>query len=184
MVITILAEPRSGGTNLANWFFFNKNFTTLFIPTDQKSEWYQNEQHPKDYQYTTEHLLIKEDYYHYKDYTEIIKISDKVILLYRENEHDQILSWTNAKKTNNWDGQWINEHIEDENERIFFKKLKNSFKENFLSKNDHLKISYENLYFNDGIELIKKYIDLNGLNDISFPIGQKYRIDKKIKSLF
>ena len=28
MIITILAEPRSGSTNLTNWFYFNLN---LFI---------------------------------------------------------------------------------------------------------------------------------------------------------
>ena len=58
MIITILAEPRSGSTNLANWFYFNKNFTTLFIPSDPKSKWYKPES-PKEYTYTTEYLLIK-----------------------------------------------------------------------------------------------------------------------------
>jgi hypothetical protein len=32
MVVTILAEPRSGSTNLTNWFYHNKDFTTLFNP--------------------------------------------------------------------------------------------------------------------------------------------------------
>ena len=70
MVVTILAEPRSGSTNLANWFYLNKNFTTLFIPSDPKSKWYKSES-PKDYKYNTQHLLIKEDYYHYKNYDEL-----------------------------------------------------------------------------------------------------------------
>lgn len=183
MIITILAEPRSGSTNLANWFFLNKNFTTLFTPMDQKSDWYQNGKHPKDYTYNTKHLLIKEDYYHYNDYNEIIEISDKVILLYRENQEEQILSWTNAKKTNNWDNQWVNEFLYDESETIFFKELKKSFKEKYLNKNDFFKISYEDLYFNNGIELIKKYLGLNELHGDVFPIGQKYRLEKKIKSL-
>ena len=84
MIVTILAEPRSGSTNLTNWFYFNKNFTTLFIPSDPKSKWHKAVS-PKEYKYTTEHLLIKEDYYHYKNFDELIGISDKVILLYREN---------------------------------------------------------------------------------------------------
>ena len=37
MVITILAEPRSGSTNLTNWFYHNKNFTTLFEPLNPMS---------------------------------------------------------------------------------------------------------------------------------------------------
>lgn len=184
MIITILAEPRSGSTNLANWFFFNKKFTTFFTPTDEKSEWYQNGKEPKDYVYITDHLLIKEDYYQYNDYSKIIEISDKVILLFRENEKDQILSWTNAKKTNNWDQQWVNNFIHDESETIFFKELKQSFKEKYLSKNNFFKISYEDLYFNNGIESIKKYLQLSEIHDDIFPIGQKYRLEKKIKSLF
>ena len=96
MVITILAEPRSGSTNLANWFFLNKKFTTLFTPSDPKSKWYKT-QSPKQYNYNTEHLLVKEDYYHYKNYDELIEISNKIILLYRENSEEQIHSWTNAK---------------------------------------------------------------------------------------
>jgi len=31
MIITIIAEPRSGGTNLANWFLYNKDFTNKLI---------------------------------------------------------------------------------------------------------------------------------------------------------
>ena len=112
MIITILAEPRSGSTNLANWFYFNKNFTTLFIPSDSKSKWYKDVS-PKEYTYNTEHLLIKEDYYHYKNFDELISISDKVILLYRENIEEQIDSWTNAKLTSNWEKQWVSKNIKN-----------------------------------------------------------------------
>ncbi len=31
MVITILAEPRTGSTNLADWFNFNNDFTVLQV---------------------------------------------------------------------------------------------------------------------------------------------------------
>ena len=48
MIITILAEPRSGSTNLTNWFYFNKNFTTLFEPENPNSKWFQNNIDPKD----------------------------------------------------------------------------------------------------------------------------------------
>ena len=39
MIILLLCEPRSGSTNLANWFFINKKFTVLFIPSDPLSKW-------------------------------------------------------------------------------------------------------------------------------------------------
>jgi hypothetical protein len=173
MIITILAEPRSGSTNLANWFYFNKDFTTLFIPSDIKSKWYKS-QSPKEYTFTTKHLLIKEDYYHYKNYDELIEISDKVILLYRENLEEQIESWINAKITNNWENQWVSKNIKDDSEVLFFTELKNSFKKEYLDK-DYFKISYEELYYNNGIDSIKEYIQLGGFG--KFPIGKKYRIN-------
>lgn len=182
MIITILAEPRSGSTNLANWFYFNKNFTTLFVPSDPKSKWYKSES-PKKYKYNTEHLLIKEDYYHYKNFDELISISDKVILLYRENPKEQMESWTNAKLTNNWDNQWVSKNIKNNNETIFFEELKNSFKKEYLDKN-YFKISYEELYYNNGFQKILDYLKIDELKNKNFPYGEKYRInDDKRTSL-
>ena len=61
MVITILAEPRSGSTNLANWFYFNKDFTILYEPiTSPKWKWYKHGVSPKLWEYKTLHLLVKE----------------------------------------------------------------------------------------------------------------------------
>lgn len=182
MVITILAEPRSGSTNLANWFYSNKNFTTLFIPSDPKSKWYKPES-PKDYKYNTEHLLIKEDYYHYKNFNELIFTSDKIILLYRENTKEQIESWTNAKLTNNWDTYWVSKNIKNDNEVEFFMELKNSFKKEYLDK-DYFKISYEELYYSNGFQKIVDYINLDCIKNENFPYGKKYRLDdNKTKNL-
>jgi hypothetical protein len=172
MLITLLAEPRSGSTNLANWFYLNKNFTTLFIPSDPQSKWYKSES-PKDYKYNTEHLLIKEDYYHYKNFNDVLNISDKVICLYRENTNEQIESWINAKTTNNWHNNWVLKNIKNIDETNFFIELKNTFKKEYLDKN-YFKISYEELYYNNGIDRIKEYIKIDGFGD--FPIGKKYRI--------
>ena len=182
MVITILAEPRSGSTNLANWFYFNKNFTTLFIPSDVKSKWY-NPKSPKEYEYDSKHLLIKEDYYHYKNFDELISISDKVILLYRENTKEQIESWINAKFTNNWENEWVYKNIQNNNELTFFTELKNSFKKNYLDKN-YFKISYEDLYYNNGFQKILNYLNIDELENKNFPYGRKYRINAtKTKTL-
>ena len=58
MIITILAEPRSGSTNFTNWFYFNKNFTILFEPiTSPKWKWYKHGTPPKLWEYKTPHLL-------------------------------------------------------------------------------------------------------------------------------
>jgi LPS sulfotransferase NodH len=178
MVITILAEPRSGSTNLTNWFYLNKNFTTLFIPSDPKSKWYKLES-PKDYKYNTQHLLIKEDYYHYKNFNDVLDISDKVILLYRENEAEQIESFVNAIQFKNWDKQYvyrdIKENVFDSN-RAYFKKIKEEFKERYLSK-DYFRISYEELYYGDGFQRIVDYLDLECVKNENFPYGSKYRVN-------
>jgi hypothetical protein len=182
MVITILAEPRSGSTNLANWFYFNKNFTTLFIPSDTKSKWYKTET-PREYKYNTKHLLIKEDYYCNKNFNELISVSDKIILLYRENTEEQIESWTNAKLKNNWENQWIFTNIKNDIETNFFLGLKKTFKENYLDK-DYFNISYEELYYNNGFQKVLDYLNMDELENKNFPYGQKYRIDdNKPKSL-
>jgi len=193
MVITILAEPRSGSTNLTNWFYHNKQFTTLFnpdIPPESRSpltvKWYQNNVPPKDYIYKTPHLCIKEDFYQNKDYSEFIEISDKVICLYRENETEQIESWINAKRTNNWSDKWRfskNNFKTDINEVMFFKQLKQSFVERYLSDSNFFKISYEELYYNNGFQKIVDYVDLECVKNEKFPIGKKYRINAVIDKL-
>ena len=182
MYITLLCEPRSGSTNLANWFHRENNFTVLYNPDDKplghtKNKWYQDRINPKDYEYKTKHLLVKEDYYQFKNYDDFINASDKVILLYREDSITQIESWINAKKTNNWHTQWVssNKSINKE-EELFFLDLKKSFKENFLTK-DYFKISYEDLYQRNMINKIIDYLCIDSLKNNKFPVGQKYRID-------
>ena len=84
MVITIIAEPRSGSTNLANWFYFNKNFTLLFEPiTSPEWKWYKHDVSPKLLKYKTSHLLVKEIFRPDVDFSELVEISDKLIILYR-----------------------------------------------------------------------------------------------------
>ena len=128
MFITILTEPRAGSTNLANWFGDScNNLTILYLPSDFKSKWYQNDVSPKEYIYKTKHILVKEDFYPEKNFDELIKISDKVIFLYRENETEQIESWIEAKRTGNFDKPYRYKEIITEksiNDANYFKILK------------------------------------------------------------
>ena len=98
MVITILAEPRSGSTNLAKWFSINKDFTVLFEPfnSDMKtSKWYKFGESPTLWKYDTKHFLIKEIYNKTNtQLDELISISDKIIILYREDIKTQIINTT------------------------------------------------------------------------------------------
>lgn len=177
MIVLLICEPRSGSTNLANWFYFNKSFTTIFEPTDPKSKWYQNEIHPKEYQYKTKHLCIKEVYYPEKDFTDLIGVADKIIVLYRENYTEQLESFLNSVTTNNWHLPYVykiknNKLTEEKSD--YFKLLKTEFKEKYLNK-EYFQMTYEDLYYKHGIESIKRYLNLEELNN-KWPVGEKYRV--------
>ena len=185
MIITILAEPRSGSTNFTNWFYFNKNFTILFEPiTSPKWKWYKHGTPPKLWEYKTPHLLVKEIFRPEVDFSELIEISDKLIILYRENITEQTQSWLNANKTNNWDKVWVfKEDLIKNEDESYFNQIKNGIKEKYLNQN-YFSISYEELYYNNGFQKVLDYLNMDELENKNFPYGQKYRIDdNKPKSL-
>lgn len=180
MIITIIAEPRSGSTNLANWFFTDKDFTILFEPiTNPNTKWFKKGVSPSEWIYETKHLLVKECYDNYNDFKKLIEISDKVIFLYRENEKEQIESYYNAKKTKNWHTTWAyKKNLEiNEDDISYFKSLKNNFKKLFLDQGKYFHTTYEKLYYQDGILSVMDYIGNNKLIKERFPFGDKYRID-------
>jgi hypothetical protein len=186
MIITILAEPRSGSTNLTNWFYFNKNFTTLFEPLNPISKWFQKNIEPDQYQYNTKYLCLKEIYYPHKNWDSIIKISDKIIILYRENYEEQLQSFLNSVTTNNWDKPYVykeKKSLFTKEKSEYFKILKSEFKEKYINKK-HFTISYEELYYHNGFQKILDYLDIPELENKNFPYGEKYRIIvNKTKSL-
>ena len=161
MKILILAEPRSGSTNLINWFFFNTKLNIFFNPNIKPEtegfimdRWDIRYGKSNLYKNKTEHLLIKLDFFKSKNYLFFTEVVDKVILLYSKN---------NFKL--------------DEIEVSFFKELKNLFKKQYLSNPNYFKISYEELYYNNGFQRIVDYIDLPEVENINFPYGEKYRIN-------
>jgi hypothetical protein len=179
MIITILAEPRSGSTNLTNWFYFNKNFTTLFEPLNPISKWFQNGKELKDYKYNTKHLCIKEIYYPNINWDLLLDVSDKIIVLYRENEQEQLESFLNALSTDNWHLPYVYKKQENpitKEKTEYFNILKTEFKEKYLDK-EFFKISYEELYYNNGFQRILDYLNIDCLENKNFPYGKKYRID-------
>jgi hypothetical protein len=177
MVITILAEPRSGSTNLTNWFDCNKNVTTLFEPTNPNSKWFQPNIQPNDYKYNTKHLCIKEIYYPGINWDSLLNISDKIIVLYRENEQEQLESFLNSIKTNKWHVNYV--YSPEENTLLtekanYLNTLKQEFKEKYIN-NEFFTISYEELYYKNGIEKIVNYLNIPDVINTKFPIGTKYR---------
>jgi hypothetical protein len=191
MVITILAEPRTGSNNLANWFFQKESFTVFYEPLNhvmKQSGQYKGDSSPKLWKYDTKHLLIKEiigvDRFQLE---EIISISDRLIILYRENAKLQEESLKMAVHTNNWDKNWVyhpNAIQRLSNMNIdWFTERKSNFKSEYLDNNSYFKISYEELYYNNGFQRIVDYIDLPEVQNIDFPYGEKYRVDAKIDKL-
>lgn len=187
MIITILAEPRSGSTNLANWFSTYESFTVFQEPLNRRGLAFQNNKPINEWKFNTPHLLIKEIYTPTKDLKELIERSDKLILLYRENYSEQIESWLVASETDKWASYWIKNRIQIndfEPKKEYFKNLKDGFLKDYLSKSDFFKISYEKLYYQNSFQEVLDYIDLDELKNINFPYGNRYRIDElDIKTL-
>jgi hypothetical protein len=191
MVITILAEARSGSTNLAHWFSQKENFTVFYEPLNpgmaQLNE-YKGDTSPKTWKYDTKHLLIKELYGVEKtQLEELISITDKIILLYRENTELQEESFKMAVHTGNWDRKWsYHPKVTNRLSKMnidWFRERKTNFKSEYLDNNSYFKISYEELYYNDGFQRIVDYIDLPEVQNIDFPYGEKYRVDTTIDKL-
>jgi hypothetical protein len=183
MVITILAEPRSGSTNLAFWFRLQKNFTVCIEPLGPYMAAYgeyKNGVSPKLWEYDTPHLLIKEMCT--QNVSELLEISDKIVLLYRKNTLEQMESWLNASETSKWYIKWKTNSLNISNKQAkmaYFNDMKESFKTDYLDNDSFFKISYEELYYNDGFESLLNYLNIDDLDDLEFPYGEKLRIDSK-----
>jgi hypothetical protein len=182
MIVTLICEPRTGSNNLMRWFKTNKSFDVLLLPSWKNSVNFQKGLTPKNYKFNNENLFIKEEFHSkYKDFTELIEVSDYVIYLYRENFKEQVESWVNAKKYNNFNRTWVFEKdkcvVSDDDIR-HFQILKKDFKEIYLDDVNNFKISYEELYFNNGIEKIIIFLNKIKLNITNFPIGEKYRVER------
>lgn len=181
MFITVMAEPRSGSTNLANWFYNQSKFTTLFEPiTSPNLKWFKNGICPTKWEYSTEHIFVKEIYQQNIDYSKLLSISDKVIVLYRENDNEQLLSLNNAMSTGNWHSHWRytpSQIVEDVNVIDNFKNIKMGMKAHFINNPNYFTTTYEKLYKGDGFVELLEYLSIDGLDDIKFPRGVKYAID-------
>ena len=193
MIITILAEYRSGSTNLAKWFGLNSDFTVLVEPLNpngignrrQISKITKYEKNPKTWNYPTKHLLVKEIYDKtIPELNDLIKISDKIIILYRENIELQLESLVNGYITNNFETKWVHKPVDksrlDKKTNLLienFFNVKNDIKNDLIESQNYFTISYEELYFNNGFQKLVDYINLEEVQNINFPFGEKYRVD-------
>lgn len=192
MVITALCEPRSGSTNLAKWFKMKENFTSFIEPLNTVSRDYRGFKKIFDWSYNTKHLFIKEVYRPSnkawsKKFDELIEFSDKIIILHRENKEEQIESWLNAIKTNNWIHKWSvgesgNPYREED--LIYLNNTIKEFKEKYFNNPNFLNITYEELYQStNGIKRLIDFVGLEELTDDGFPFGERYRTESIVNKI-
>lgn len=190
MKIALICEPRSGSQNLFKWVYLHENFTCFFKTGKTHYEKPKNfdnfsnglKEIHNNCKYNTKYLAIKEDYYVGSNMDSLIENSDKVIYLYRENKKEQIESWVNATKTNNFFTTWNFKNISDTSAEKYFSELKNEFYHKFVN-DSNFTISYEELYYENKIQKIIDYLGIENLNKSNWPIGEKYRLDLQIKSI-
>ena len=186
MVITILAEPRSGSSNLLHWFGLHPNYTLVFEPItnptffkkkSSKNLKYGNLNDINSYKYNTPHLVIKEIANITEYHNTILNNSDKVIVLFREDYKKQLESFMLAYNTDNWFGRYVyDEKYIVTQEQLILNKSKEQIE---VYKSKYFSISYEDLYHRDKIKELIDYIGDSDLYSIPFPYGEKYRLDKK-----
>ena len=182
MIYTIIAEPRSGGVSLMNWIekslpeftiaqepWFNEN--DLWITGEDVSE--------VDWIKKYKNICIREIYKPTRDFTNLINISDKVLCLYRENWQEQVRSGLYQEIQNSYldtyDEQDVLKSITIEmiNDRYgsYFKKHKDFFKK-FIKENNFISVSYEELYYGEAIDIVKKHLNFD--NNIEFPLNMRH----------
>lgn len=185
MIITILSEPRAGSTNLLFWFNQHSEFTILLEPTTNSEYRKYTEKEVtindindiKTWNYKTNHLVIKEICIPNQNYDNLLKHSDKIIILFRENYSQQKESWLTSINTEKWGGTYFYDEslLLDKNDDYLIQIKKNIKK---YETPNNFSISYEELYFYGGIDKLISYIGNEDLYNIKFPFGEKYRKHK------
>lgn len=180
MIYTIIAEGRSGGQTLTEWFRLSLNdFIIAHEPFNKDNNDFTKNTDKTDFSWIDENknYFIKELYS--DDILPLINKSDKVMCLYRENWKEQTKSLLYALKTNMWHLKYneenVKKHVTEEEIIDFyennFKNIKKQFND-FIIKNNFSSISYENLYYGNGIDKVKEHFNIT--SKIEFPLGQKY----------
>lgn len=176
MIILLIAEIRSGSTNLAKWLKESlPDFHVLNEPYNPKSSQFICDSKIDK----TKNYIISEKFFNNeKLLNELISISDVVFCLYREDIKSQTESYIIADTTNNWYDVYIDDVISKNIDVQFgdkkntFNKLKQDF-QLFIKDSDIKTFTYEELYYNNKIDELKKHLNIE--SNIPFPYGKKYR---------
>jgi len=174
MIILLLAEARSGSTNLAKWLKKSlPDYELLNEPYNPKSNQFIGNSKIN----TTKNYIISEKYFNNENLINyLISISNVVICLYRDDVELQLESYLTAMKTDNWYGEYSNVILDNSltEEKNQFIKNKKQF-QNLINTNNFKSFTYEGLYYNNEIYKLKSYLNIE--SNIEFPYGKKYRIN-------
>lgn len=183
MLITLLCQPRSGSTNLANWICKKRGINP---PYDAYIE-YEPLTNPNLDHYDPEilkktfdrpYLVIKETYTVGFDYTDLLERSDKVVILYRENKQEHLESFLHAKATGEWFEKWRWEDTYyNESEAAYLFKLRDMFEQLYIGKG-YFETTYERLYYRKEIKDLLTYLEWEELYSLDWPFGSKDRIQE------
>jgi hypothetical protein len=178
---TIIAQYRTGGQNLMHWINLSlrNNFIVIHEPFNSNYNVYTNDTTLQDFNWLQDKkYFIKELWHPKQNYDMILKLSTKILCLYRENTHDQTISHMYSSKKNRYHHNYTQKDVDG----VFVKEEYDRFREDieynkktlidFANQNGLPTISYENLYYENGIDKLKKLFDIQ--SDISFPYGSKY----------
>ena len=186
MKILIIAEARTGGTTLID--YFEKIFTEYEIVTEpytNQKEWVKNNDITDIGWYKEKNnVIVKEIFDDQYDFKNLIDSSDKVFCIYRKNWYEQTRSVLYAEEGDKFLHDY---NIEDVNklitEEMIYKRYFNRIRKlkklfiDFIKKNNFINVSYEDLYYGNGIEIIKNYLNIE--NETIFPPVKKYLKDNE-----
>lgn len=186
MVYTIIAEARSGGSALMDWLGESyPHFSLAQEPWLPGSQNFTDSQDLRDVDWIDNHenIFIREIFYEDRDYEPLLNKSTAVICLYRKNWYAQTRSTLFvAKDSNEWRFSYTQKEMKDlvseyeiyENYLCVVKKRKEIFLK-WINEKKLPIIYYEDLYYGNAIESVKKVFNLN--TDKIFPPYKRHLRD-------
>ena len=184
MRILIIAEARTGGTTLMDYLeIVFPDYEIVTEPYTNKKDWIENDDITDIGWYQKKsNVIVKEIFDDRYDFKNFIDSSDKVLCIYRKNWYEQVKSVLYAEHVKEFSKNY---NIEDVDNVITetmiydrylyrYRKLKKLFI-NFIKNNNFVSVSYEDLYYSDGIDDIKNYLSIE--DKTHFPPTKKYLKD-------
>lgn len=181
MLHLVIAQYRSGGQNLCNWVSESRlGYNVAHEPFNSSNSDWTESTNPSDIDWITPNRkwFIKELWNPASDWSPILERADRVVVLYREDSLSQAISHLYSSKTGKYHhrygwsdtiGLWSGDELEE---------VRSGLEENrrqilhFATEMGIPSISYERLYYGDGIQALKALFGWESV--YPFPYGSKY----------